>query len=205
MYCGIVILQGRSNRYDQYDMSLTTFLLAKSRSHYTNDYPFCIPRQPNSFHFPQCEFGCPLSTCSGAAKGRLGRDQALPNACCALPSRSQKDRDTLIEQSSNLLKQSVGQLCPVNLLSLAMPLTKYLFQTSFEKLRWLYYNEEDAAYCFYCIKGFQQNKLATWNFEYGKHLHITRVQNWKEAITRFPKARYAVNNNMSVVHIYIYY
>ena len=70
-------------------------------------------------------------------------------------------------------------------------------------MRWLYYNEEDAAYCFYCIKGFQQNKLRTWNFEYGKHLHINRLQNWKEATTRFPKARYAVNNNMSVVHIFI--
>ena len=46
-------------------------------------------------------------------------------------------------------------------------------------------------------------KQATWNFEYGKHLHINRVQNWKEVTTRFPKARYAVNNNMSVVHILI--
>ena len=47
------------------------------------------------------------------------------------------------------------------------------------------------------------NKTNYLNFEYGKHLHINRVQNWKEATTRFPKAKYAVNNNMSVVHIFI--
>ena len=46
-------------------------------------------------------------------------------------------------------------------------------------------------------------KQTTWNFEYGKHLHISRVQNWKEVTTRFPKVEYAVNNNMSVVHIFI--
>ena len=42
---------------------------------------------------------------SGVAKSTPGRAQALPNACCALPPRLQKDRDTLIEQSNNLLKQ----------------------------------------------------------------------------------------------------
>ena len=41
---------------------------------------------------------------SDAAKCRA---QALPNACCALPPSLQKDRDTLIEQSNILLKQSV--------------------------------------------------------------------------------------------------
>ena len=39
--------------------------------------------------------------------------------------------------------------------------------------------------------------------EFQKHLHINRVQNWKEATARFPKVRYAVNNDMSVVHIFI--
>ena len=56
-------------------------------------------------------------------------------------------------------------------------------------------------------QGFPTNQTTwnqtTWNFEYGKHLHINRVQNWKEVTTRFPKARYAVNNDMSVVHIFI--
>ena len=53
-------------------MSLTTFLLAKSRSHYTNGYQFCIPHQPNSFHFPQCEFGCPLHAVAQPRAGQAG-------------------------------------------------------------------------------------------------------------------------------------
>ena len=52
---------------------------------------------------------------SGVAKGGPGRAQALPNACCALPPRLQKDRDTLIEQSNILLKQLVGQVVPCQL------------------------------------------------------------------------------------------
>ena len=60
-----------------------------------------VPHQPNSFHFPQREFGQP------------------PHV------------------------------------------TRCSFQSSwFAKWTWLYYNEEeDAAYCFCCIKAFQQNKL----------------------------------------------
>ena len=42
---------------------------------------------------------------SGLAKGMLG---SYPNACCALPPSLQIDRDTLIEQSDILLKQSVN-------------------------------------------------------------------------------------------------
>ena len=45
---------------------------------------------------------------SGIAKDGPDRAQALPNACCALPPRLQ-NRDTLIEQSNILLKQSVSQ------------------------------------------------------------------------------------------------
>ena len=43
---------------------------------------------------------------SGIAKGMPGRTQALTKACFALPPRSQEDRDSLIEQSNILLKQS---------------------------------------------------------------------------------------------------
>ena len=44
--CVCVSVQGCSNWYDKYNISLTTFLLAKSRSHYTNDYPFAT-KYPN--------------------------------------------------------------------------------------------------------------------------------------------------------------
>ena len=45
-------------------------------------------------------------------QGQPGRTQAHPNACCALPPRLQKDRDTLIEQWNILIKQSAGQVVP---------------------------------------------------------------------------------------------
>ena len=53
---------------------------------------------------------------SGVALGGSGKTQALPNACCVLTSTLQKDRDTLIEQSNILLKQSISH---TNLLSVA--------------------------------------------------------------------------------------
>ena len=74
--------QGCSNRYDKYDMSLTTFLLPKSRSHYTNGYPFCIPHQPNSFYFPHCGFGCPLNA---VAQPRAGQAGPRPSQMTAVP------------------------------------------------------------------------------------------------------------------------
>ena len=56
---------------------------------------------------------------SGVALGGPGKTQALPNACCVLTPTLQKDRDTLIEQSNILLKQSISH---TNLPSLATPL-----------------------------------------------------------------------------------
>ena len=53
-------------------------------------------------------------TNSGIDKGMLGRSQGLPNTCCALPPSLQKDRDTVIEQSNILLKQSVNVIEYVN-------------------------------------------------------------------------------------------
>ena len=50
--------------------------------------------------------------------GRACRAQALPSACCMLPLRLQKDRDTLIEESNILLKRSI---CHANLPRLATP------------------------------------------------------------------------------------
>ena len=57
-----------------------------------------------------------MSLISGVAKGGPGGAQALPNlnACCALPPKLQ-NRDTLIEQSNILLKQSAGQVVPCQL------------------------------------------------------------------------------------------
>ena len=55
---------------------------------------------------------------SGVALGGLGKTQALPNVCCVLTPILQKDRDTLIEQSNILLKQSISH---TNLPSLATP------------------------------------------------------------------------------------
>ena len=43
---------------------------------------------------------------SGVAKGRPGQARAHPNVCCEV----EKYRDTLIEQSNILIKQSVGQV-----------------------------------------------------------------------------------------------
>ena len=60
---------------------------------------------------PWCiAYGCDSTTHKQwRSQGRARQQaQALPNACCALPPRLQKDRDTLIEQSNILLKQSVG-------------------------------------------------------------------------------------------------
>ena len=54
-----------------------------------------------------CEARDTLVSNSGVAKSVPGRAQALLNACGALPLRLQKDRDTLIEHSNILLKQSV--------------------------------------------------------------------------------------------------
>ena len=54
-------------------------------------------------------------TISGVAKGEPGRAQALPNTYCTVPSGLQEVEDTLIEQSDNLLKQSVGQVVPCQL------------------------------------------------------------------------------------------
>ena len=45
---------------------------------------------------------------SGVVKGMPGRAQAYSNACFALPTSLQTDQDTLIEQSTILLKQSVN-------------------------------------------------------------------------------------------------
>ena len=45
--------------------------------------------------------------------------QPLPIVCCALPPNLQRNRDTLIEQSNILLKQSVNIICYVdNILAL---------------------------------------------------------------------------------------
>ena len=55
---------------------------------------------------------------SGITKGRPGRAQALPNACCAMPLKI----DTLIEQSkfnkqsNTLLKLSADQIVPYQLI-----------------------------------------------------------------------------------------
>ena len=55
---------------------------------------------------------------SGVAKVGPG-----PPKCCLCPAtKIEKDQDTLIEQSNILIKQSVGQVVPANLLSLAMTL-----------------------------------------------------------------------------------
>ena len=54
-----------------------------------------------------CEMRDTLVSNNGAAKGMPGRAQTLPNACCVVPPSLQKDRGTLKEQSSILLKQSV--------------------------------------------------------------------------------------------------
>ena len=51
---------------------------------------------------------------SGIDKGMPGRSQALWNTCCALPPSLQKGRDTVIEQSNILLKQSVNAIDYVN-------------------------------------------------------------------------------------------
>ena len=81
----LLLSQGRSNRYNKYDMSLTTFLLAKSRSHYTNGYPFCIPHQPNSFQFLKCEFDCPLHAVVQPRAGQAGpRPSQMPAVLCHL-------------------------------------------------------------------------------------------------------------------------
>ena len=48
-----------------------------------------------------------ITSALGVAKGMPGRTQAIPNACCSPPPNLQKDRDTLVEQSNILLKQSV--------------------------------------------------------------------------------------------------
>ena len=50
-----------------------------------------------------CETPDALVSNSGVAKGMPGRAQAYPNACCALPPSLQIDRDTLIEQSVNII------------------------------------------------------------------------------------------------------
>ena len=42
-------------------------------------------------------------------------NSTIQPSCCALPSRLQKDRDTLIEQSNILLKQSVDLIVPCQL------------------------------------------------------------------------------------------
>ena len=65
--------------------------------------------------------------------------------------------------------------------------TRRLFQLSwFAKWTWLHYNEEeDAAYCFYCIKAFQQNKLHGISNIESTYIS-TGYKNWKEATTRFP-------------------
>ena len=48
---------------------------------------------------------------SGVAKGGPGWARAHSNGCCEV----EKDRDTLIEQSNILIKQSVGQVVPCQL------------------------------------------------------------------------------------------
>ena len=65
--------------------------------------------------------------------------------------------------------------------------TKRSFQPSwFAKWTWLHYNEEeDVAYCFYCIKAYQQNKLHGVSNMESTYIS-TGYRNWKEATTRFP-------------------
>ena len=64
---------------------------------------------------------------------------------------------------------------------------KCSFQSSrFAKWTWLHYNEEkDAAYCFYYIKAYQQNKLHGVSNMESTYIS-TGYRNWKEATTRFP-------------------
>ena len=64
-----------------------------------------------------------VSSCSGVAKVGNGRVQAQPICFSAQPTDCQKDRYTLIEQSSTLIMQSVGLAMPHQLISLAMPLS----------------------------------------------------------------------------------
>ena len=59
---------------------------------------------------------------SAIAKSGPGRAQSLTNACFILLPQRLQNRDTLIEQSNILLKQSVCQLYLANLQSLAIPL-----------------------------------------------------------------------------------
>ena len=58
----------------------------------------------------------------GVAKGVPGRAQAHPNVGCALTMKIEKDQYTLIEQSNNLLKQSMALSVPYQLEILATPL-----------------------------------------------------------------------------------
>ena len=63
-----------------------------------------------------CKTQDTLVSNSGIAKGMPGRAPAIPNTCCALPP-SLQDRDTQIEQSDIILKQSVNIICYINVYS----------------------------------------------------------------------------------------
>ena len=60
--------------------------------------------------------------------------------------------------------------------------TKCSFQVGwFKQWKWIHYNEEnDSAYCFYCVKAYKENKLKTQPRE-----SIYFNCNWKEATSRF--------------------
>ena len=51
----------------------------------------------------------------GVAKGGPGKVQAHPNVGCALPMKIFKNRNTLIEHSKTLLKQSRALIVPCQL------------------------------------------------------------------------------------------
>ena len=64
--------------------------------------------------------------------------------------------------------------------------TKRSFQARwFKQWKWIHYNEEnDSAYCFYCVKAYKENKLNNIpNLE--KTYISTGFTNWKEATSRF--------------------
>ena len=55
---------------------------------------------------------CIVHTIRGVAEGGPDRAQAHPNVACALPTKIEKDRNTLIEHSNTLLMQSLTLVVP---------------------------------------------------------------------------------------------